>query len=65
MMAAGLLSSIGLYLLRKTKSITAWFRFFFLFLMLAAIVSFGYTAKLGGQIRHSEISSITVPVDVK
>lgn len=65
MMAIGVLSIAALYLMQKTKNIAAWFRFFLLFLMLAALISFARTALFGGQIRHTELITINLPADTE
>ncbi len=51
----GALALLGIYLIGKTADTARWFRYTFIILAFASIVSFGWTANLGGQIRHSEI----------
>jgi len=53
----GLLCIVGLFLLRKRGAIPRWLVFTVLGTSLVAAVAVGFTAYLGGQIRHTEIRS--------
>jgi uncharacterized membrane-anchored protein len=51
----GALALLGIYLMGKNSQLAKWFKYTFVALSFVSIVSFGWTANLGGQIRHSEI----------
>ncbi len=51
----GLLALAGLFLMRRSGSIPKWLVSLVLVFSLIAAVVVGYTANLGGEIRHSEI----------
>lgn len=51
----------GLLLAGKSKNIPAWFFRSFLITVIATAGLTAYTAKLGGQIRHTELRSGSVP----
>jgi hypothetical protein len=53
----GLLCIIGLFLLRRKGAIPRWLVFTVLGTSLVAAVAVGFTAYLGGEIRHTEIRS--------
>ena len=61
--ALGVVSLAGLLFFRRNRTIPLWFTGFVLVLSLAATGTVGWTANLGGQIRHSEIrdGSATAP----
>jgi len=61
--ALGVVSLAGLLFFRRSRTIPLWFSGFALVLSLAATGAMGWTANLGGQIRHSEIrdASATAP----
>lgn len=46
---------LGIFLIRKRGVAAAWFKYSLTILMIACIVSFTWTANLGGEIRHTEI----------
>jgi hypothetical protein len=63
--ALGLLSLVGLVLLRRKGAIPRWLVFLVFGTALVASLAAGFTAYLGGQIRHTEIrsdSAAAVPV---
>lgn len=53
----GAFALLGIYLLSKSAIVANWFKYSFVILAFASIVSFAWTANLGGQIRHSEIET--------
>jgi hypothetical protein len=57
MIATGLLAIVGIYMIKKSKSMVTWFKFSLMFIALACAISLGRTASFGGDIRHSEIKS--------
>jgi len=55
----GALAIVGLILIKKSGNIKSWFKYSFIILAVISIVSFGRTANLGGEIRHTEIRTNT------
>ncbi len=53
--ALGVLALVGLYFMRRSGAIPSWIISLVLVLSLLTAVIVGYTANLGGEIRHSEI----------
>jgi hypothetical protein len=53
----GILSGVGFFLFRGAKAVAGWFTAILLGASLLAGGFLGWTANLGGQIRHSEIRS--------
>ena len=53
----GVVSLVGLFLFRGERKVPNWFAAFALALSLFSAVAMGWTANLGGQIRHTEIRS--------
>jgi uncharacterized membrane protein len=61
MEALGILALTGLVLLRRSGSVPTWILNSVLVLSLATTAVIGFTANLGGQIRHTEIRDSTAP----
>ena len=61
----GLMSLVGLFLLRRTGSIPKWAVIMVLVTSLITAAVVGFTANLGGQIRHTEIREGAVSSPVK
>jgi hypothetical protein len=57
----GILAAAGLFLFRRGKVISRWFAWMMLTVSLAIGGLLGWTAYLGGQIRHSEIREVNIP----
>lgn len=53
--ATGVFVLVGIFLIRKSGNIAAWFKYSLTFLMIVCIASFTWTANLCGEIRHTEI----------
>ncbi len=53
--ALGVLALVGLFFMRRSGTVPKWLVSLVLVLSLATAVIVGYTANLGGEIRHSEI----------
>ncbi len=53
--ALGVLALAGLFFMRRSGTVPKWLVSLVLVLSLATAVIVGYTANLGGEIRHSEI----------
>ena len=54
-LALGVVALAGLYWFRRQRQVPAWFGFITLFAALVVSGLMGWTATLGGQVRHTEI----------